>query len=192
MALADPDPACRGDQDPLRLRADPTGRAPRRRSRCRVSATGRREISPDSPSRRWLSHGTTSSSRLIQAELRRSGYEELIPAGVVLTGGTSKMEGAVELAEEIFHMPVRGGVAAVRPGSPRHHPQPYLCHRGRAIAVRRGRGREKAAKQGRDGKGDGCELCRARQSVVGAAFLMSLIAGSVGVGLFLKRGESHV
>ena len=46
---------------------------------------------------------------LIQSELRRSGYEELIPAGVVLTGGTSKMEGAVDLAEEIFHMPVRVG-----------------------------------------------------------------------------------
>lgn len=46
---------------------------------------------------------------LIQAEIRRSGYEELIPAGVVLTGGTSKMEGAMELAEEIFHMPVRVG-----------------------------------------------------------------------------------
>lgn len=47
---------------------------------------------------------------LIQAELRRSGFEELIPAGVVLTGGTSKIEGAVELAEEIFHMPVRVGL----------------------------------------------------------------------------------
>ncbi|WP_221799212.1 cell division protein FtsA [Oceanobacter mangrovi] len=44
---------------------------------------------------------------LIQAELRRSGYDELIPAGIVLTGGTAKMEGVVELAEEIFHMPVR-------------------------------------------------------------------------------------
>lgn len=44
---------------------------------------------------------------LIQAELRRSGYEDLIPAGIVLTGGTAKMEGAVELAEEIFHAPVR-------------------------------------------------------------------------------------
>ncbi|PIE25407.1 MAG: cell division protein FtsA [Neptuniibacter caesariensis] len=44
---------------------------------------------------------------LIQAELRRSGFEHLVAAGVVLTGGTSKMEGAVELAEEIFHMPVR-------------------------------------------------------------------------------------
>jgi cell division protein FtsA len=46
---------------------------------------------------------------LIQAELRRSGFEDMIPAGIVLTGGTSKMEGAVELAEEIFHMPVRLG-----------------------------------------------------------------------------------
>ncbi len=44
---------------------------------------------------------------LIQAELRRSGFEDLVAAGIVLTGGTAKMEGAVELAEEIFHMPVR-------------------------------------------------------------------------------------
>ena len=46
---------------------------------------------------------------LVQGELRRSGYEELLAGGVVLTGGTSKMEGVVELAEEIFHMPVRLG-----------------------------------------------------------------------------------
>jgi len=46
---------------------------------------------------------------LIQAELRRSGFEELIAAGVVLTGGSSKIEGLVELAEEVFHMPVRLG-----------------------------------------------------------------------------------
>ncbi len=47
---------------------------------------------------------------LVQAELRRSGLEELIAAGVVLTGGTSKMEGVIDLAEEIFHMPVRLGM----------------------------------------------------------------------------------
>jgi len=47
---------------------------------------------------------------LIQAELRRSGFEDICAAGIVLTGGTSKMEGVVELAEEIFHMPVRIGV----------------------------------------------------------------------------------
>ncbi len=47
---------------------------------------------------------------LVRDELRRSGFEELIAAGIVLTGGSSKMEGAVELAEEIFHVPVRLGV----------------------------------------------------------------------------------
>jgi cell division protein FtsA len=47
---------------------------------------------------------------LVQAELRRSGFEDLIAAGIVLSGGSAKVEGAVELAEEIFHMPVRLGV----------------------------------------------------------------------------------
>jgi len=46
---------------------------------------------------------------LVLAELRRSGFEEICAAGVVLTGGSSKMEGAIELAEEIFHIPVRLG-----------------------------------------------------------------------------------
>ena len=46
---------------------------------------------------------------LIQAELRRSGFEDLIAAGIVLTGGASKIEGVIELAEEIFHMPVSVG-----------------------------------------------------------------------------------
>jgi cell division protein FtsA len=46
---------------------------------------------------------------LVQSELRRSGYEELIAAGIVLTGGSSKVMGLIDLAEEIFHMPVRMG-----------------------------------------------------------------------------------
>ena len=46
---------------------------------------------------------------LVRDELRRSGFEELIAAGIVITGGSAKMEGAVELAEEVFHMPVRLG-----------------------------------------------------------------------------------
>jgi cell division protein FtsA len=46
---------------------------------------------------------------LVRSELQRSGFEDLIAAGIVLTGGSSKMEGAIELAEEIFHMPVRIG-----------------------------------------------------------------------------------
>jgi len=47
---------------------------------------------------------------LIREELRRSGFEEVIAAGLVLTGGSARMEGAIELAEEIFHVPVRLGV----------------------------------------------------------------------------------
>jgi cell division protein FtsA len=49
---------------------------------------------------------------LIREELRRSGLEEVIAAGIVLTGGSSRMEGAIELAEEIFHVPVRLGLPA--------------------------------------------------------------------------------
>jgi cell division protein FtsA len=47
---------------------------------------------------------------LVRDELRRSGLEESVATGIVLTGGTAKMEGAIELAEEVFHMPVRLGV----------------------------------------------------------------------------------
>lgn len=47
---------------------------------------------------------------LIHQELVRSGFAEGIAAGVVLTGGSSRIEGAVELAEEVFHMPVRLGI----------------------------------------------------------------------------------
>ena len=53
---------------------------------------------------------------LIQAELRRSGFEELMASGIVLTGGTSAMMGMLELGEEIFHMPVRVGVPNYRGG----------------------------------------------------------------------------
>ncbi|HKQ30389.1 MAG TPA: cell division protein FtsA [Burkholderiales bacterium] len=47
---------------------------------------------------------------LIQAELRRSGFEDVIGSGIVLTGGSAKMEGMIDLAEEVFHMPVRLGL----------------------------------------------------------------------------------
>jgi cell division protein FtsA len=47
---------------------------------------------------------------LVQDELRRSGFEDLTASGVVLSGGSAKMEGVIELAEEVFHMPVRLGL----------------------------------------------------------------------------------
>ncbi len=46
---------------------------------------------------------------LVLAELRRSGFAEQLSSGIVLTGGSSQMRGMVELAEEVFDMPVRIG-----------------------------------------------------------------------------------
>ncbi|SFN80231.1 cell division protein FtsA [Nitrosospira briensis] len=51
---------------------------------------------------------------LVQAELRRSGFEELLSSGIVITGGSSSLQGMVELGEEIFHMPVRLGLPNYR------------------------------------------------------------------------------
>jgi cell division protein FtsA len=45
----------------------------------------------------------------VQGELRRSGFEDLIAAGIVMTGGAAKVTGGVELAESVFRMPVRLG-----------------------------------------------------------------------------------
>ena len=42
-------------------------------------------------------------------EIVRSGYEDLLAAGIVLTGGTALLTGINELAEQIFDMPVRTG-----------------------------------------------------------------------------------
>ena len=47
---------------------------------------------------------------LVLQELRRSGMEEMIASGIVITGGSAMMRGMIELGEEIFHMPVRMGM----------------------------------------------------------------------------------
>ncbi len=47
---------------------------------------------------------------LVQGELRRSGFEELLSSGIVLTGGSALLQGMAELGEEVFHLPVRIGV----------------------------------------------------------------------------------
>lgn len=46
---------------------------------------------------------------LVRNELRRSGFENRIAAGLVITGGGSCVQGAIELAESCFEMPVRHG-----------------------------------------------------------------------------------
>lgn len=61
---------------------------------------------------------------LILEELRRSGMEQMIASGIVITGGASMMKGMVELGEEIFHMPVRVGlpknIAGISVSNPRY------------------------------------------------------------------------
>lgn len=47
---------------------------------------------------------------LVQGELRRSGYEELLSSGLVLSGGTAQLAGICELGDEVFHLPVRVGI----------------------------------------------------------------------------------
>jgi cell division protein FtsA len=47
---------------------------------------------------------------LVKAEIARNGFEDQISAGIVFTGGTSKMEGVVELAESIFQTTIRLGI----------------------------------------------------------------------------------
>lgn len=58
---------------------------------------------------------------LIQAELQRSGFDRLLPAGIVITGGASQVDGLEKLAESVLKIPVRlgnavnvGGLAEVR------------------------------------------------------------------------------
>jgi cell division protein FtsA len=46
---------------------------------------------------------------LVQNEVVRTGYGNLIASGVILTGGSTIMEGMPELAEQIFNLPVRRG-----------------------------------------------------------------------------------
>jgi cell division protein FtsA len=53
---------------------------------------------------------------LVQAELRRSGFEELLSSGIVITGGSAGMQGMIELGEEVFHMPVRLGLPSYAGG----------------------------------------------------------------------------
>ena len=83
---------------------------------------------------------------LVRDELKRAGLDTQIPAGLVLTGGGAKLKGLVELAEQIFSLPVRIGVPRGLPGLPEEFAQPeystsvglLFTGRGRAGRLRRG------------------------------------------------------
>jgi cell division protein FtsA len=44
---------------------------------------------------------------LVRQEIKRSGYDGLLPAGLVLTGGTSLLPGIREMASDVLQLPVR-------------------------------------------------------------------------------------
>ncbi|MFC2029309.1 cell division FtsA domain-containing protein, partial [Chloroflexota bacterium] len=46
---------------------------------------------------------------LVQREVKRSGYDGLLAAGLVLSGGSAQLAGLKELAERVLHVPVRIG-----------------------------------------------------------------------------------
>jgi cell division protein FtsA len=47
---------------------------------------------------------------LIKQEIVKSGYEDMISSGIVITGGSALLNGITELAEQVFNLPVRRGV----------------------------------------------------------------------------------
>jgi cell division protein FtsA len=59
---------------------------------------------------RILQLRTEELLEMIQAEVQRSGYQDMISAGLVLTGGSSNLPGLLPLAQSLLDMPVRLGV----------------------------------------------------------------------------------
>jgi cell division protein FtsA len=47
--------------------------------------------------------------KILRAEVRRAGYDGLLPAGVVLSGGTALLPGIADVARDVLNMPVRIG-----------------------------------------------------------------------------------
>jgi cell division protein FtsA len=46
---------------------------------------------------------------MVQGEIKKSGYDGMIPAGVVLTGGGAKLAGINDAAAHVLRLPVRSG-----------------------------------------------------------------------------------
>ena len=89
---------------------------------------------------------------LVQAELRRSGFEELLSSGIVITGGSAAMQGMVELGEEVFHMPVRLGYPRYEGGLSEVMRNPrYATGVGLLLAGLENRGRDNPVKLGAGG-----------------------------------------
>ncbi|NOX62494.1 MAG: cell division protein FtsA [Chloroflexi bacterium] len=79
-----------------------------------VSAAAFGDASVQAISRRYIAEILEARSEeillLIRREIKRSGYDGLLPAGVVLTGGSAQLQGVKEMGRWVFRMPVRTGI----------------------------------------------------------------------------------
>jgi cell division protein FtsA len=97
--------------------------------------------------------------QLIHREIQKAGQEDLLASGVVLTGGSTQLQGMAELAEEVLGLPVRRGVPRNVGGltdvvkSPAHATAVGLLHYG--------------LKQGREGRPFAADAASLRNRVVG-------------------------
>ena len=72
---------------------------------------------------------------LTMQEIKRSGYDGLLPAGMVLTGGTSALPGIRQLASKIFGLPIRTAQPENLVGLVDQLQQPCLFHECRIAAL---------------------------------------------------------
>lgn len=64
---------------------------------------------------------------LVKDEIRRTGYFDVLPAGVVFTGGGSELHGLEELASTVLNLPVRQGVVPVLRGMSEEYCRPEFA-----------------------------------------------------------------
>src|SRR2546426_12777794 len=73
---------------------------------------------------------------LVRDELQRAGLETLIPAGLALAGGSSRLRCLVELAERLFALPVRLAAPRGPVGMPEELSQPAYATEGGLLMYR--------------------------------------------------------
>lgn len=78
-----------------------------------IQVTAFGDTAPIKVSRRELSQvieaRVEETLSLVLQEIKRSGYDGLLPAGVVLCGGTAQLQGIRDLARQVLKLPVRVG-----------------------------------------------------------------------------------
>ena len=105
---------------------------------------------------------------LVRREIRRSGYEGKLAAGVVITGGTSMLKGMPDIAEAILDLPGRWGVLPAGVGGLRDmvNSPMYSTVVGLILHARRDQELESVGGGRKSGNGFGSVLGRMKNWVV--------------------------